>query len=200
MEPEQQSTGSNQPASRPTRSLPRSWLWYFLLLAVAGVFALTIPLVYNLRQQLQPEQFEAAQARWKQHGPADYDLNWETKQNDDPRPDEYRVVVRGGQVQMVYVDGQLQMARELAAALGAAVGPAVTAAAPNQVPRKQLSGYTVEGMFHTIGKDLEKNAESGGRNFATATFDARDGHPVRYVYRVKHSPERLEWNVKLLRP
>jgi hypothetical protein len=75
----------------------------------------------------------------------------------------------------------------------------VATLAKERLPQRELTGYTVEGLFQTIDKNLKKNAESGGRNFATAAFDSKDGHPIRYIYRVKRTPERLEWNVKLLR-
>jgi hypothetical protein len=49
-------------------------------------------------------------------------------------------------------------------------------------------------------QDLKKNAETGGKDFATASFDARDGHPVHYIHRVRRSSQRLEWNIRLVRP
>ena len=183
---------------QPTRN--RSWIWFIGLLSTAGVFAVVVPLIYNLRQQLQPEQFEQARERWKQNGSADYDLLREEKLNDDPRPDQYRAVVRDGKVWLVQINRDVLIAEELATPLGGAVGPAVGALANERPPQRDLTGYTVESLFQTIDKNLKKNAESGGRNFATAAFDSKDGHPIRYIYRVKRSPERLEWNVKLLRP
>jgi hypothetical protein len=177
----------------------RPWILFFLLLALAGAGAVVVPLVYNLRQQLQPEQFEAAQTRWKEHGTLDYDLLWEAKQNEDPRADEYHVVVRGGKVWVVHINRDVLLAQELAIPLGGAGGPSVTALATERVPQRQLTGYTVEGLFRIIKDNLRKNAESDGRNFATATFDTRDGHPTRYIYRVRRSPERLEWNIRLVR-
>jgi hypothetical protein len=217
-----QSAG-NQSSVAP-RAANRLWIWFFLLLAVAGGFAVVVPLVYNLWQQLQPEPLEQARQRWEENGPRDYDLLWEEKVNEAPRPTQYLAVVRDGKVWMVHIDHDVLLARELATPLGGAVGtpaaalhqdslmkgaanslgatlgPTATTLMTVRPPQRDLTGYTVEGLFHTIDENLKKNAESGGRNFATATFDKNDGHPTHYVYRVRRTPERLEWNVKLLRP
>jgi hypothetical protein len=196
-----QSTGNSSGVpSAPRVPAKHSWLWFFLLLAAAGVFAVVTPLIYNLRQQLQPEQLEAARERWKQNGPRDYDLMWEVKQYNDQRPDEYHVVVRDGKVWVVQANRDVWLAEELATPLGGAVGPNFSAAVTERLPQHGLTGYTVEAQFQTIEENLRKNAESGGMNFATAAFDKTDGHPLRYIYRVRHTPERLEWNVKLIRP
>ena len=178
----------------------RLWIWFFVLLAAAGVFAIAAPLIYNLRQQLRPEQLEAARQRWKENGPRDYDLLWEDKHNTDPRPDEYQVMVRDGKVWVVHINREVLLAKELATPLAGAVGPTVAALATDRVPQRELTGYTVESLFQTIEANLRKNAESNGQNFATASFDPIDGHPSHYVYRVKHSAERVEWLIKLLRP
>jgi hypothetical protein len=190
-----------QPAGTPptpARPPNRSWVWFFLLLAAAGAGAVVTPIVYNLRQQLRPEQFEAARARWEKEGPADYDLVWEAKDNREPRPTEYHVIVRGGAVCAVYENGRLLLGQELAAPLGGAVG--ATLGAVDRAPRRELTGYTVEALFREMEGDLKASAETGGKDFATASFDPRDGHPIRYIHRVKRSSQRLEWNIRLVRP
>jgi predicted outer membrane lipoprotein len=174
-------------------------MWYFAFLGVAGVFAVITPLVYNMRQQLRPEQLEQAQERWKEYGPADYDLLWEEKLDGDPRANEYRTEVRRGKVRRVFVNQDMWLAKELATPLGGGLGLGVAALAKERLPERALTGYTVEGLFKTIEKDLNSNADSGSINFATATFDPKDGHPIRYIYRKRRSQERLEWNVKLVR-
>src|SRR5581483_4771996 len=112
-----------------------------------GAGAVVTPLVYNLRQQLKPEQLEQARARWRDNGAADYDLDWEVKQAGEPRPTAYHVIVRGGDVWAVYEDGRLVLANELAAPLGGAVGPTLAAVAPERLPQRELTGYTVEAQF-----------------------------------------------------
>src|SRR5205823_616117 len=125
----------------------RSWVWFFLCLAAAGMFAVVTPLVYNFRQQLRPEQLDAARDRWRREGPADYDLLFEEKRDGDPRPDQYRVVVRGGRVCAVYGNGELRLAEEQATPLGAAVGSTLAAVAAERPPQRELTGYTIEGLF-----------------------------------------------------
>jgi len=45
-----------------------SWLWFFLILLILASVAITIPIVYNLRLQLKPEQLEQARERWQRRG------------------------------------------------------------------------------------------------------------------------------------
>src|SRR5262249_4483768 len=54
----------------------RGWIWFFVILIVLTVTSITIMIVYNLRQQLKPEQLAQARALWEQKGPADYDLDY----------------------------------------------------------------------------------------------------------------------------
>ena len=59
----------------------------------------------------------------------------------------------------------------------------------------------MEGPFAVIEKGLQLDlAEGVRRNFSTAAFDLRDGHPTHYVRRVRGSGDRLEWNVNLRKP
>src|SRR4051812_32165483 len=76
----------------------RGWLWYFILLAVLTIAATTILAVFNLRQQLAPEQLEAARKAWQEHGPADYSFSYTVKRDDvgGSSTDHYFVKVRGG--------------------------------------------------------------------------------------------------------
>src|SRR4051794_37300500 len=114
--------GGSTSARRPNRS----FLWFFALLALGAAFAVAVPIVYNLNQQLKPEQFDAARARWREHGPRDYDLDWLQKTDRQPQPDEYHAKVRGGDAVAVFVNNELLLSHELAAPLGAAAGLGVT--------------------------------------------------------------------------
>ena len=68
------------------------------------------------------------------------------------------------------------------------------------LPVRDLSSQTMEGLFDQIEAALKQDAVSPGRrNYATAWFDSRDGHPVRYVHRVAGTSKRLEWQIKLTR-
>ncbi len=63
----------------------------------------------------------------------------------------------------------------------------------------KAGGYGVEAMFDEIEAALRRDAAAGARNYLTAVFDAADGHPLRYVRRVRGSGERVEWVVTLRR-
>jgi hypothetical protein len=95
-------------------------------------------------------------------------------------------VVRGA------VNGDV-LVRDWGAAAALGLGATLEA-----LPRYDVRFWTVEGLFDHIEADLRGDA--GRRNYATAVFDTRDGHTVRYVRRVRSSKEREEWNVRLTRP
>jgi hypothetical protein len=175
-----------------TTVAPRSrrWVWYFVFLAVMGSAAITTPIVYNLSVQLRPEQVAAARDRWRAAGPRDYDLQFTQKTTRDGASEEseWKVKVRRGEVAEVWCDGQTLFPDKNTATPGEAV------------LYERLREVTVEGMFDRMEADLEKDkAEGQSRNYTMAVFDARDGHPFRYIRRVKSAGERLEWNF-LLKP
>jgi|SRR6516164_8600249 hypothetical protein len=158
----------------------RSWLWFFGLVMVLGVVAVVAPLVHNLRMQLTPAQLAEAEERWRLNGPADYDLDFIERLNDDAAGDRLLIRVRAGKVVAVLRDGVPLSPKELPA------------------PERQL--YTVPGLFQQMAERLEEDRTSGKRNYATAYFDSKTGFPVRYVHRERGSHRRLEWNVKLAPP
>jgi hypothetical protein len=47
---------------------------------------------------------------------------------------------------------------------------------------------------------LRDDVAAGGRNYATAIFDTKDGHPLRYIHRVSGSDERIQWDLLSLTP
>src|SRR5947209_14393116 len=61
------------------RKPSRGWIWYFVIVAALTVLATTILVVYNLRQQLRPEQLAAARPLWEQKRPPDYVLTYTKK-------------------------------------------------------------------------------------------------------------------------
>jgi hypothetical protein len=163
---------------RPTPTRSRGWVWYFVCLAAMGAFAIVTPIVYNLSLQLKPEELAEARARWRQNGPADYDLQYKEKLTHDGQTDEseWKVKVRKGKVAEVVCDGE------------------------NLSPA-EYPDVAIDGKFAQIEKELVEDVGGGQRrNYATAAFDSRDGHPTRYIRRVKGSGERLEWNINLLPP
>ena len=156
---------------------PRHWFWFFGVLLALGAVAVALPLIYNLRMQLTPAQLAEAEERWQAHGPADYDLDFTERLNDDAEGDKLLIRVRGGEVVDVLREGKPLSAKDL--------------------PTAERQLYSVPGLFSQIGQRLAEDRAAGRRNYATAYFDKITGYPVRYVHRERGSRRRLEWVVKL---
>jgi hypothetical protein len=168
----QPSNGSD----RPPRRL-KTYVWYFLALAVLSAAAIIIPIIANLKQQLTPEQLADARARWQQHGPASYDLRYVERIDSEEVGDEYMVKVRDREIVSLRVNGQL--------------------VALETMKPEQRRKYTVPGMFDQIEEHLTEEKDGHRRNFATADFDPATGYPRHYIRRVHGSRSRLEWMVKV---
>jgi Family of unknown function (DUF6174) len=175
------------------RSMKReSWLWFFVPLLALTAAGIVIPIVYNLRLQLKPEQLAQARERWRQSGTQDYDLDYSARYDAEPEADEVFVKVRGGKVVRVVKNDQMLCFGDTA---GLALGLTVLA-----LPSADLSSQTVEGFFDQMESWMRHDAETiGHRNYATATFHATDGHPIRFVHRDSRTKERLEYQLKLTR-
>jgi len=184
-------TRSPQPAARN----PVRWVAFFLVLAALGAAAVVIPLVYNLRLQLTPGQLAEARARWEASGPRAYDLGYLVRTDDGQATgnEEYVVRVRDGRVVLVGCNRELL---RLTPAAGCVAGPGGAWAVPGVNPQD----FGVEALFRTIETNLRRDAAQGGRNYATATFDPHDGHPIHYIRRARGTGERQEWTLQLHRP
>jgi hypothetical protein len=194
--------GQSHPPSSPSRgegvraatgARNRRYIGFFAILGVLGSAAVVIPLVYNLRLQLTPEQVEQARERWRASGPASYDIDYQERHTHAGETDEtaYRVLVRDRRVVGVARDGELTLLAGSAPAL--TLGPW-----PRALPGPD-SARDIDGMFDHIESQLHQDLSQNRRPYATATFDPRDGHPTRYVRRIRGGAERLEWTVKLVR-
>jgi hypothetical protein len=171
--------------------MQRNWLAFWSMLTVLAIAALIIPIVYNLRLQLTQEQLDTARQRWREHGLSNYELRQLIRYAGEMLGEELRVTVRAGKVVQVIQNDQQLLPTD---AIGMVVGPLV-----DLMPTRDFSSQTVEGLFDQIEQRLRSNAVSSGRrNYATAVFDPRDGHPIRYVHRVSGTKERLEWQIKLI--
>jgi uncharacterized protein DUF6174 len=158
----------------------RSWLWFFGVIVILGAVAVVAPLVHNLRMQLTPAQLAEAEERWRLNGPADYDLDFSERLNEDAEGDRLLIRVREGNVVAVLRDGK----------------PLST----DELPASERQLYSVPGLFKQIAGRLEEDRAAGKRNYATAYFDNTTGYPVRYVHRDRGTRHRLEWIVRLLAP
>ena len=179
----------------PLPRRPRRWIGFFVVLTVLSTGAIVTNLVYNLSIQLRPEQLAEAQRRWRENAPTDYDLEYlvEVTREAETEPDKsaYLVKVRGGRVVLV-VDNDTVVYLE--PSLAVVAGPA-----PLSVSSEDPGRYGVAALFEQIETALRQDETTGRRNFATAKFDAKDGHPFHYVRRVRGTKDRVEWNVKLTR-
>jgi hypothetical protein len=173
---------------RSRRSL--RWIGFFIVLAVSAAIAVIVPLVYNLTIQLRPEQLVEARRRWQVNIVSNYDLEYlvRTTQSDQGRESAYLVQVRSGQVVLVVCNSDVvYLDPALAVVVGLAV-PALSSENPRQ--------FGVPALFDEMEATLRQDESSGHRNFATAQFDPKDGHPFHYVHRVRGTKERVEWNIK----
>ncbi len=152
----------------PRRS--RTWVWYFVILAVLATLSVTILIRYNRGQQLTRQQLDAARALWQQKGPSDYDLDY-TKTAE--ATERYRVQVRHGKVVSALRDGQ-------------------------PMEERLYIFYDMPGLFDALEGFLEEDARPGSSaTYMVATFDAADGHLIRLVRRVMRTSQRLEIHVTL---
>ncbi|HZT79089.1 MAG TPA: DUF6174 domain-containing protein [Gemmataceae bacterium] len=159
----------------------RRWIWFFVVLFGLAAAGITWEVVYNLRQQLTPEQVAAARERWRANGPRDYTLEYSVKRDTGPDlagtvPERYTVEVRGGKVQSVTW--------------------------PNGRPlrREDYDFDSMDSLLDYVARRVQEDREPGRpRVFAVAQFDAEDGHVLHYVRSVMKTRERLEVET-VLRP
>jgi hypothetical protein len=158
---------------------------YVALLVLLSAVAAIAPIVYNLRQQLRPEQLEEARERWRVHGPSDYDLTFAIRYDRETIPQRHFVFVRGGKVVFASCEGEIVT---LSPASGAAVG--LPAGGMGKQPGQDVPAILdhVEDLMHEPGAE---------RNLLVASFDAKDGHPRRIIRRVRRSSTREEWSLRL---
>lgn len=154
----------------------RTWIWYFAVLAVLTIVATATLAIYNIRQQLKPEQLDAAIALWKEKGPKDYVLVYTAKKTElsGEMDDHYVVKVKDGQAYEVLINGL----------------PA---------EERQLAYYGMTRLLQYLERFMEIDAEPGRpKAFLRGDFNARTGALVRYVRRVMGTKQRLEINVESL--
>src|SRR6266851_2006146 len=96
------SLGDSLPGSKRVRR--RGWIWFFLVLVVLTVIAITVLVGYKRSFQLTAEKLAEARALWKVNGPADYDLDYEIKKLDGK--ETYTVQVRVGKAVSATCNGQ----------------------------------------------------------------------------------------------
>ena len=122
---------------------------------LAGVAVIVGLNIYNAQFRLTRERLDAAWQRWQQAAIDDYDITVRVRGSTQG---VYQLEVRDGKVRKAWRNGQ--------------PFPSLRQAYP----------WTVEGLFTVVLEgDLERDQGSGTRPFTKVTFDAEDGHPIRYV-------------------
>jgi hypothetical protein len=150
----------------------RRWIWFFAVLALLAVAAVTIPIVYNMRRQLTREKLEAAIQLWAEKGPASYDLRY-VVERPNTEPERYRAVVRDKKVLRAYRNDR-------------------------EMEPRLWSHQDMRGRYWDIQQFLEEDAKPGKpRAYAVAQFGKEDGRLIHYVRSVTGTRERLEISVSV---
>ena len=167
---------SNNEAPATKKPADRGWIWFLVVVGILGGAAGTISMVYNLRQQLSLEKFQAAQKRWEEKGPKDYLMEY-TKQGNVSGT--FRVVVRGGKVE------------------SATMRPV---GAPEDQARPLEERLFIYHNMPALMSDIEDfllmdQKPDAPRPYNRGIFDPEDGHVIQYVRSVAAAKFRLEIRV-----
>jgi hypothetical protein len=153
----------------------RNWIWFFVVLALLGIASISISWVYNVKQQLTPEELAHNRALWEKNRPRSYVFAY-TKQLKSAR-ESYVVTVHDGKVQSVVMRED---------------------DAPEEVKLRpdQYGFYDMDGQFDQMERFVEMDRQgSGKRGFNRAEFDPRDGHLLRYVHSGGQAKDPVEIRV-----
>lgn len=155
-----------------TARISHGWIWFFLILALLTVVAILIQVRYNPTMPLTAPLLAEARARWKAHGPRDYDMDYTIKKMEST--ERFHVQVRNGKAVAVLMNDKIELE-------------------PRLYPY-----YTMPALFEFIGEFLEQDAQPGKpRTFTNVLFDPVDGHLIHYVRSVASTRERQEIIVRL---
>src|SRR5215471_15167439 len=152
----------------------RNWIWFFVVLTILGIASITISWVYNVKQQLTPEELARNRELWEKQRPRDYVFEYVKKLGD--AEETYVVTVSGGKVQSVVMKPK---------------------GGTEEVPLRadQYGSYDMAGQFDQIERFLELDREPGARRgFNRARFDPQDGHLLSY----DHSRGAAAKSVKII--
>jgi hypothetical protein len=154
----------------------RYWIWVLVVLFVLPVVGIVVLIVFNLSQQLRPEELSAARKLWDQKKPADYDLLYTVRRADDPNPITYEVHVRKGRVESALMNKKIKLGDDTF---------------------RHADDMTA--LLNHIESFLRQDTKDKRKVFVIATFDEEDGHLLKYVRRVAGTRERVEIEVQQFR-
>lgn len=153
----------------------RRWIWFFAVVVVLAIAGITIPIVFNLRQQLKREDLEAAMNLWAENGPTSYNLRYVVKKPNQ-EPEEYHAEVRNGKVQAAYLNGR-------------------------PLSPKVWAEHDMPARFRDIKGFLDEDSQPGkSRVFVRAQFDPTNGRLRHYIRSVMGTRQRVEIEVKEFMP
>lgn len=157
---------------------------FFVLLVALAAAAVTLPIAYNLNQQLRSEQLAAAKELWRREGPADYDLTFMVQYDRERLAERHIVLVRDRRVVWASCEGEVVA---VSPALGALIGLPGAA--------NQGAGRDIPSIFAHLEALFAE--EGSHRNFLVAVFDPKEGWPRRFIRRVRGGGPREEWNLRV---
>jgi hypothetical protein len=151
----------------------RGWIWFFVIVFGMAIAATVVLIVFNWRQQLKPEQLEAARALWKQQGPRDYTMKYTVRNYEDDEPDRIEVKVQNGRAVKALYNGKPE-------------------------PPQRLPYYSMDRLFDFIEQFQDHDSKKGQpRVYVRAIFDDQKTGGLRwYVRRVMGGRQRVEITVE----
>ena len=143
--------------------------------ALATLLAATIVARRSALPALDEAELQAAEERWRDEGPADYEMRVHVTGR---QPSEFRVQVRRGRPVSLTRNG-------------------------NATPQRMWDVWTVEGLFDTIHQEIELaqnpagpfGSPPGTQVVERAEFDQRFGYPRRYQRIVMGTELEIAWEV-----
>ncbi len=146
----------------------RTWIWFFLALIGLSLVAVVTLIVYNLGQQLKPEELTAARRLWQEHGPRGYQLTYTIKRGIQAKRDTFVVRVRAGRVVSASVNDLPE-------------------------PKERFPYRGMDALFDNIARFQDFDAKPGRpRTYTRAIFDKNTGALLWYVRTVMGGQERVE--------
>ncbi len=167
----------NGQAPAVSRRRSPGWIWFFVVLFLLAGGATAILWIYNLRQQLTPEELAAARQLWKKNRPRNYRLTYTKEGN---IAGTFVVTVRNGEVKSVVMKQEVTEN-----------GSTKTVTIP--LEKRFYKSSDMDGLFNDLKRFLElKRDPEAGRPFLTAKFDPDDGHINGFIYSNSKTGQRIK--------
>jgi len=148
------------------------WVWFFVVLAFLTLAAIAVQIWYNPTVPLTASLLAEAEAKWKERGPRDYDMDYSIKKMEST--ERFQVQVRNGRALGVIMNGTLALESRL------------------------YPYHTMPALYGFIEEFMKQDEQPGRpRTFTTVLFDPVDGHLIHYVRSVASKRERQEIIVRL---